>query len=99
MMEKLTVDQRLELISQSGWPIAWDGCHKLYFLQDEGRVAQARSFEYDIYPSTELPELFASSCGLRFVSRWGYNNGDFGHEWNIEQFEAEEEDEDDQPEL
>ena len=88
---KLTVDQKLDLIEKSGWPIAWDGCHKLYFLQDEGRVANARELEYEIFPSTDLRQLFDLSCSLRFVSRWGYDNDDFYHEWNIGQFEGEEE--------
>ena len=48
---------------------------------------KALAYEYDIYPSTELRELFENSCSLRFVSRWGYYNGDFDHEWNIDQFE------------
>ncbi|MFZ2992405.1 MAG: hypothetical protein WA061_01705 [Microgenomates group bacterium] len=87
---ELTVDDKLDLIEKSGWEIAWDGCHKIYFLQDEGRVAQARGYEYDIYPSSKVRELFENSCGLRFVSRWGYDNPDFMHEWNINQFEGEE---------
>lgn len=89
-MSSLTVDEKLDRIEESDWPIAWDGCHKLYFLQDDERMAQAKYFGYDIYPSTELRELFEQSCSLRFVSRWGYDNDDFEHEWNISQFEQEE---------
>lgn len=85
----LTVSERLDLIEKSGWPIAYDGCHKLYFLQDEGRVAEARELGYDIHPSTKLRFLYEEdSCGLRFVSRWGHDNADFDHEWNIDQGEV-----------
>lgn len=92
-MSDLTVAERLTKIEESGWPIAFDGCHKIYFLQDSGRRAQAKGYGYDIFPSTEVRRLYDKSCGLRFVSRWGYSNEDFEHEWNIEQFEDEDGDE------
>lgn len=84
----LTVEQKIAHIAQSGWPLAWDGCHKIYFLQDAGREAQAREFGYSIYPSDRLAELIEDSCSLVFVTRWGYDNDDFAHPWNIEQFEV-----------
>ena len=89
MKNELTVWERLDLIEKSGWKIAYDGCHKIYFLQDEGRIAEAEKYEYDIYPSSIVKELFDESCSLRFVSRWGYDNDDFMHEWNIRQFEEQ----------
>lgn len=87
MENKLTVAERLDLITKSKWKIAWDGCHKIYFLQDKGRVVMAKEYGYTIYPSSKVRELFENSCSLRFVSRWGYDNPDFMHEWNIYQFE------------
>lgn len=86
-MTRMTIDKRIKLIEKSGWPLAWDGCHKIYFLQDAGREAQAREFEYEIHPSTDLRDLWEDSCSLRFVTRWGYDNDDFDHPWNIDQFE------------
>ena len=80
---------RLSLIEASGWSIAFDGCHKLYFLQDDGEVRDARDAGYRVFPASRLRELYDSSCGLRFVSRWGRLNGDFYHPWNIKQFEDE----------
>lgn len=85
----LTIAERLELIEKAGWPIAFDGCHKIYFLQDEGRVAEAKKFGYEISPAAELPNFWEASCFLRFVSRWGHHNGDFDHEWNIDQGEED----------
>jgi len=87
----LSVDERLDLIEKSGWPIAWDGCHRMYFLQDAGREAEAISFGYDIYPSADIRRMYEISCPLRLVSRWGYDNPDFEHEWNIDQFEDDDE--------
>ena len=84
----LSVPDRLDAITAEGWPIAFDGCHKIYFLQDEGREAQARDFGYDIHPASDLRRLYEEeSCGLRFVTRWGYDNDDFAHPLNIQQGE------------
>lgn len=93
----LSVSDRLDAITAEGWPIAFDGCHKLYFLQDEGREAQARDFGYDIHPASDLRRLYENeSCFLRFVSRWGYDNDDFDHPLNIRQ--GEDDDAEDEPE-
>lgn len=86
----LSVDEKLDLIEKSGWPIAWDGCHKMYFLQDSAREDKAVSIGYDIYPSTDIRRMYEVSCGLKFISRLGFDNFDFEHEWNIAQFEDDE---------
>jgi len=87
MEKKLTKARKLTFITKSGWNIAYDGCHKIYFLQDEERENYAKKYGYKIYPSSKLKEIYKHSCGLKFVSRLGYNNDDFEHEWNIDQFE------------
>ena len=86
-MTKLTVHERLTLIAESGWPIAWDGCHKIYFLQDEQREAQAKAYGYEVFASDKIKTIYGASCPLRFVFRWGLNNKDFDHSWNIDQDE------------
>jgi hypothetical protein len=95
MKEKiLSVDEKLDLIEKSGWKIAYDGCHKLYFLQNEAQLESAQSYDYEIHSSSELKQLWENSCPLRFVTKWGLDgNGSFAHEWNIEQFEEEMQDE------
>lgn len=85
MTTELSTIEKIEAIEESGLPVAFDGCHKIYFLEDDGRRAQAESFGYAIYPAVLIKELIAQSCFLVFVSRWGYDNSDFEHEWNIEQ--------------
>lgn len=86
---ELTTAEKIERIEASGWPLAWDECHKIYFLQDEARVAHARELGYDLWDSSELRELIAASCPLVFVSRMGYDNGDFADPHNIEQFTSD----------
>lgn len=82
---KLTTAQKIEAIEESKLPIAFDGCHKIYFLEDDAREAQAREFGYGIFESSEIRQLIAASCPLVFVSRWGFDNDDFDHEWNVDQ--------------
>lgn len=84
-MTEMTTAEKIAAIEGSELPIAWDGCHKTYFLEDDERRAQAESFGYDIYPAAKIRELISSSCGLVFVSRWGFDNDDFDHQWNIRQ--------------
>lgn len=92
----MTVQERLIAIAKSGWPIAYDGCHKMYFLQDKEREQEAAEMGYEIYPSNWLPHLWRGSCQLKFISRWGLLsldpdkiNADFRHELNIDQFEED----------
>lgn len=83
----LTTAAKIAAIEASGFPLAFDGCHKIYFLEDEERRKDAAEYDYEPFlPSTELRECIARSCGLVFVSRWGFDNGDFDHPWNIPQF-------------
>jgi hypothetical protein len=49
---------------------AYDGCHKIYILEDEIDVENAKKLEYDILPIKKLRETFENSCELRFISNW-----------------------------
>lgn len=82
----MTTAEKIAAIEASRFPIAYDGCHKIYFLTDAERQADAAEAGYKpFHRSTELRRLIASSCGLVFVSKWGLDNDDFDHPWNIPQ--------------
>lgn len=82
----MTVEERIKAIEASGMPIAYDGCHKIYFITDEAHDQDCQRSGYgEYYKSTELRKLIDGSCPLVFVSKWGLNNGDFEHPWNIKQ--------------
>lgn len=81
----MTTAEKITAIEQSGFPIAWDGCHKIYFLEDDDRRAAAVELDYEIHAASEIRRLISDSCGLVFVSRWGWDNDDFKHDWNIRQ--------------
>ena len=83
----MTTREKIAAIEASGLPLAYDGCHKIYFLTDKEHEDNAAGFGYrPFFPATELRKLILSSCGLVFVSKWGLDNDDFAHPWNIEQF-------------
>lgn len=91
--ETLTVAQRFARVEREFKYVAWDGCHKLYFLTDpEHDLVQAEEYGYTVYPAAEATNLFNQSCALRFLSKWGGDtNESFGHHWNVRQFEPEDE--------
>lgn len=49
---------------------AYDGCHKIYLLEDEIDKGEASDSGYEIQPIEQLEKTFLSSCGLQFISNW-----------------------------
>lgn len=47
---------------------AYDGCHKIYILENEKDLKE--SIGYKIYPIKDLEEIYYNSCDLRFISSW-----------------------------
>lgn len=54
---------------------AFDGCHKIYLLEDDDQENHAREIGYDIRPIAELKSAYDSSCSLKFISSWGLGTG------------------------
>lgn len=61
---------------------AFDGCHKIYLLDDKSAADDARYNEYSIYRIKDLPHVFEGSCQLRFISNWNLALPDY-----VRQFE------------
>ena len=58
-------------IEVKGIGVAYDGCHKLYILEDLEDVKQAKKLGYTIYDDVVYVEdLYVTSCELRFISNW-----------------------------
>lgn len=53
-----------------GMHVAYDRCHKLYVIEDNDDLKNARVGGYAIYPISDLEELYTRSCSLRFISNW-----------------------------
>lgn len=52
---------------------AFDGCHKIYLLNDKQSEKEAKENGYEIYPIKHLMECYIYSCSLRFINIWGGN--------------------------
>jgi hypothetical protein len=48
---------------------AYDGCHKIYLIEDEDDYQEARH-GYDIIPIAHIRHKWNESCGLQFISNW-----------------------------
>lgn len=62
---------------------AYDGCHKIYVLEDSKDLLEATNVGYDIYQIDEIEEKYNDSCEFRFISNWKLT------ERYVEQFEEE----------
>ena len=97
--------RRVEVALHTAKAIAWDGCHKIYVLMDDGQVKQMREYDYDPLITIRDPKealetvrgWWDESCGLRFVSAVKTVDGDTdaneGFMSLIGQFEGDDEDE------
>lgn len=70
--------------------IAWDGCHKIYILQDQEQTDQMKNYGYDYLWTKDqmdsdsmantIAQWYTQSCSLRLVdsvSTGDYNEPDF----------------------
>lgn len=46
---------------------AFDGCHKIYLLEDEHDCEKMLDYGYSLYLIEGLPEAWLDSCPLRFI--------------------------------
>lgn len=53
---------------------AYDGCHKIYLIEDEEDYQEAK-LGYDILPISVLEQTFRNSCCLRFIANWKLDKG------------------------
>lgn len=49
---------------------AYDGCHKIYLLDNESQKEEAENLGYSIYPIEKIEIVYNKSCELRFISTW-----------------------------
>lgn len=61
---------KLNGIEVVGNEFAYDGCHKIYIIEDENDRKDALECGYDILPISELLTKYNRSCELKFISNW-----------------------------
>lgn len=49
---------------------AYDGCHKIYIIEDKEDREQAKEFGYSFYPISNLQCAYENSCELKFINNW-----------------------------
>lgn len=64
----------------SATEFAYDGCHKIYLIEDMQDRYEADG-QYSIFPISKLKEAFDDSCELRFITNWKLSKN------YVEQFE------------
>lgn len=67
---------------------AFDGCHKIYIIEDEDDYEKADELGYNIYDIEDIEEAYNNSCELRFISNWKLNK-DYVKQFEEAVFEEE----------
>lgn len=50
---------------------AFDGCHKIYIIEDDNDYNEAVSYGYNIHNISELEDIYRhKTCDLVFISNW-----------------------------
>lgn len=53
-----------------GNKFAYDGCHKIYIIEDMEDEQKAIDCGYEILDISELVDTYRNSCELRFIHNW-----------------------------
>ena len=53
-----------------GNKFAYDGCHKIYVIEDTADEQKAIDCGYEILNISDLIDTYRNSCELRFVRNW-----------------------------
>ena len=61
----------------TGDRFAFEGCHKIYIIENPEQEADARGCGYEIFPIDEIKQAYKDSCSLKFISSWPMNDDDF----------------------
>lgn len=56
-----------------GKEFAYDECHKIYILETEEDIQNAKRIGYSIYPIKEIQSIYRDSCPLRFIHTWDFS--------------------------
>ena len=52
---------------------AYDGCHKIYVLENENDIQEAIETGYLVIAIEHLKKYYYSSCPLRFIDSWNFS--------------------------
>lgn len=69
-IKKAKVKYIVEMKEIKAEMFAYDGCHKIYLLNNDEEMCQALECGYGIYDISLLKEKYENSCPLRFITDW-----------------------------
>ena len=49
---------------------AYDGCHKIYLIENKDEIKEATEYGYELLPIRLLKETYENSCELKFINFW-----------------------------
>ena len=49
---------------------AFDGCHKIYVIENENEIEEAKALGYDVLPIDQIRKAYKNSCKLRFINNF-----------------------------
>ena len=53
-----------------GDKFAYDGCHKIYIIEDKKDREDAEEYDYQIFDLKDIQNVYENSCELKFISNW-----------------------------
>lgn len=53
-----------------GDKFAYDGCHKIYIIENEKDREDAEEYDYQILDLKDIQNVYENSCELKFISNW-----------------------------
>lgn len=62
--------EKLKIINIDAEKFAFDGCHKIYLLESEKDIQEAKDNGYQVKNIENLPEVWKKSCPLKFINTW-----------------------------
>lgn len=70
-----------------GERFAYDGCHKIYVVENDEEAMEAASYGYELLPLRKLQGIWDISCELRFISPWNLNKEKYVKQFEEAKFE------------
>ena len=64
---------KINNIDVIGNKFAYDGCHKIYIIENDDNLNEALKYGYGIYDISMIEEKYNESCSLRFIQNWNLN--------------------------
>lgn len=53
-----------------GDKFAYDGCHKIYIIEDKKDREDVEEYDYQIFDLKDIQNVYENSCELKFISNW-----------------------------